>query len=149
MKKRTVKRIAIVTGSTVLLLGAVLCAHVYAVTHKEPVGAQRIMARIDFKQDINAEDAALITKDLYAQAGVDHVLCNEAANIAVFTFSPGINTADNIVNTLVAQTGYKAQRYMPSKKEMMAGCPVSAASFTGSIEKLYRSLQIFPQLKKI
>lgn len=138
-----------VAGSTVLLLGVVLCVHVYAVTHKPQVGMPRIMARVDFKQDITVEDAALITKSLYAQAGVDHVLCNDAANIAVFTFSPGINTADNIVNTLVSKTGYKAQRYMPSKKEMMSGCPASASSFTSSIEKLYRSLQIFPQLKKI
>ena len=147
MKRQAVKRTIVVAGGIVLLLGVVLCAHVYAVTHKAPTGTQRMMARVDFKQDISTADAAHITKSLYAQAGVDHVLCNDAANIAVFTFSPGINTADNIVNTLVSKTGYKAQRYMPSKKEMMSGCPVSAASFTGSIEKLYRSLQIFPQLK--
>lgn len=149
MKKQMVKRTAAIVGSIALLLIVVLCAHVYAVTNRPPVGPQRVMARIDFKQDINADDVTIITKDLYTQAGVDHVLCNDAANIAVFTFSPGINTADNIVKTLIAHTGYKAQRYVPAKDEMMKGCPVAVSSFTDKIQSIYRSVQIFPQLKKI
>ena len=86
------------------------------------------MARIDFKQNIQQSDADKITSWLYSQQGVQHVLCNQASKIAVFSFYPAKVSADKIASNLSSALHYKAVRYMPSKKEMMKGCPAMATS---------------------
>lgn len=122
-----------IAASVSLVLVVVLVVHIYMVTRpsREQM-AQRVMARIDFKQDIAQTDADKITAWLYAQAGVDHVLCNAESDIAVFTFSPAKNNADKIINEL--KTNYKAERYMPAASDMRAGCPVAMGSWS---DKLY------------
>jgi hypothetical protein len=63
----------------------VLVAHIYLVArpgHKKE--QQRVMPRIDFKQDIAPDDAEKITDWLYKQKGVDHVLCNDWLIIQLF-----------------------------------------------------------------
>lgn len=148
MKRQTFRKIARVSGIVSLLLVVVLCIHIYDVTHRASPGQQRVMARIDLKQDINEADAATIAAWLYQQKGVDHVLCNPATDIAVFTFSPALNTADNIVSSFTASLPYKAERYLPAKQDMMKGCPITANSFSDKIISIYRSISIFPKLKQ-
>ena len=81
-----------------------------------------------------------ITNWLYKQKGVDHVFCNDATNIAVFTFSPEVNNANNIISSLVRSTSYKAERYMPSQKDMRSGCPVVVGSVTDKICNLFKHM---------
>lgn len=128
---------AIVTG----LLTVVLFVHIYMVTHKSGGDATRIaMARIDFDQDISEADAQAITAWLYQQQGIDHVLCNPETDIAVFTFLPATTNANDITNKLCNTTPYKGKRYLPSREEMMTGCPVAAGSLSGKISSLIRRL---------
>ena len=62
MKKNVLKKILIVSGSVFLLLATVLAVHIYLVTRPKPVDPSLFaMARIDFKQEINQEDAVKIT----------------------------------------------------------------------------------------
>lgn len=131
MKKGLLKKILLTTGSVFLLLVGVLCVHIYMVTRpKAPDMHTRAMARVDFKQEMTANDANKITAWMYQQKGVDHVLYNPASKILVFTFSPLTTTADEIVNNMKTSLNYNAVRYIPSEKEMSSGCPVASTSFT-------------------
>ncbi len=141
MTKITFKTIATAVASVTLVLTIVLCVHIYIVTRPGKAAEEpRVMARIDFKQDISQEDADKIAAWLYAQKGVDHVLCNAGSNIAVFTFSPKLNDANVIVADLKSATSYKAERFMPSEQEMMAGCPVAAGSITSRVYNFFKSI---------
>ena len=134
MKKRSVKKILLISLSTFVLLAAVLAVHIYMVTRpKAPTANTKVMARLDFKQAINKEDAAKITGWLYAQNGVDRVMCNEKSRIAVFTFYPVKTNADVLTSELKNELHYSVVRYMPSQEELQSGCPVGAGSFTSKV----------------
>jgi hypothetical protein len=131
MKKRSIKRFLAGTGIVLLFLVMVLAVHIYIVTRpKAPDANTRIMARIDIKQDITADDASKITAWLYQQKGVDHVLCNPQSDIVVFTFFPIKTSANQIVKDFKSSLPYKAERYIPSEADMKSGCPVASTSFS-------------------
>ncbi len=141
MKKIGFRKIAYITASITLTLTIVLIIHIFLVTRPDPNKEQkRVMARIDFKQDIAPADAEKITACLYMQKGVDHVLCNDATNIAVFTFSPEMNNANNIISSLISSTKYKAERYIPSQDDMRSGCPVVVGSITDKVYNMFRHM---------
>jgi hypothetical protein len=141
MKKHKFKKILWTTMSVITLLAAVLVVHIYMVTRtKAPDINTRIMARLDFNQPLQKEDANKITAWLYNQKGVDRVLCNAQSGIAVFTFSPLQTGADKIVSGIRSNLYYKVDRYMPSKEELQSGCPVGAGS--GS-SKVYSAITNF------
>lgn len=127
---KKIRKITLISLSVTALLFIVLCVHIYVVMKPKPATASTLaMARIDFKQDINQADANKISSWLYHQYGVQRVLCNEQTNIAVFTFYPAKVSADKITSNLSSQLNYKAVRFIPSKKDMMSGCPVASNSF--------------------
>ena len=95
------------------------------------------MARINFKKDIDQQDADNITIWLSRQDGVDHVLCNPAGHLAVFTFRPLKTNADLIINKFKIVFPY-AERFMPDKEAMKGGCPVAQTSITYKIYNLFK-----------
>jgi hypothetical protein len=130
MKKRTLKRIALSVLSVFVLLLIVLCVHVYMVTRPRIDEHTRIMARIDIKQPIGQDDVAKITDWLYRQKGVDHVVVYPQSETAIFTYAPVHNDASRIAKDFKAALPYsKAERYMPSDRELNSGCPVGPGSF--------------------
>jgi hypothetical protein len=142
MKRRTLKKILLTSLSVFALLVVVLCVHIYIVTRpKAPTEKSRVMARIDFKQPINQDDAVKITAWLYQQKGVDHVLVNPKSEIAIFTFYPVKVNANDIVKNLTSSLNYKAERYIPTEADLAKSCPVSPNSFS---YKFYKTIkQIF------
>ena len=94
------------------------------------------MARIDLTQDINEEDAKAISAWLYAEHGVDHVLCNAANNVVVFTYYPALTDADFIARAFAARSGYNGRRYVPAASELASGCPVKMGNSGGWISSL-------------
>lgn len=138
MEKKTRKRIWLSAAGVFLLLTSALCIHIYIVTRPGQQPDRIVMARIDFKQDINANDATKITEWLYAQPGVSHVLCNEKSNIAVFTYSTAKNDANQIVAAFKDATGYRADRFLPSEADMRSGCPVNYGSTMSKITGLFK-----------
>ena len=134
MKRKTVKKVVLGTIASVFFLFIVLCIHIYVVMKPKAPDAHTIaMARVDFKQNITASDAATISGWLYQQHGIAHVLCNPATKIAVFTFYPVKANADDIVTRLRSNLHYTATRFVPSAKDMASGCPVASTSFTYKI----------------
>ena len=138
MKKYNVKKILWISLSAILVLAGVLAVHIYMVTRpKVATENTKVMARLNFKDAINKDDANKITTWLYAQKGVDRVMCNEKAGIAVFTFYPVKTNADKLTSEMKNNLHYNVVRYMPSKEELQSGCPVAAGSFSS---KLYSSV---------
>ncbi len=119
------KNIFIVTASLICAASFTLAWHVYAVTHRQPDAQLRAMARIDLTQDINEQDAQAITAWLYAEAGIDHVLCNAANNVVVFTYYPALTDADYVARAFRSRSGYSGHRYKPAASELAIGCPVN------------------------
>ena len=131
MKRKTVLKVVLWTFASLFVLFVVLCVHIYvAMKPKAPDAHTVAMARIDFKQSITPADAATITGWLYQQQGVAHVLCNPTSRIAVFTFYPVKANATAITAKLTSNLHYNAARFVPSEKDMAAGCPVASTSFS-------------------
>jgi len=135
------KNVLRVSGIVLGLLIVVLCIHIYWVTRPKAADASTIsMARIDFKQPVTQADAGRITTWLYAQKGVDHVLCNPDSKIAVFTFYPVKVNASVITNHLTSQLHLQAERYIPTEEELKKGCPVVAESYTNKIAGFLKTI---------
>ena len=126
MKKKILKRVLLATGGLLVILSTVLAVHIYKVTRPGKADASTIsMARIDFKQDITNEDAAKITNWFMQQNGISQFKCSPENKNAVFTFYPVKVDATALVETFAQKLHYNAVRFMPSKSEMMKGCPVA------------------------
>ncbi|MEI8279418.1 MAG: hypothetical protein WCG87_06615 [Bacteroidota bacterium] len=139
MAKKLLKKTLIGLGSTLLLLAIVLCVHIYIVTRPKPLNAQSLtMVRIDIQQPIDQTDADKISQWLYAQKGVDHVLCNPQTKIVVFTYHTISTTANEIVRHFKSDLNYKAERFVPSEEDMKKGCPMAATSVTYKVYNFFR-----------
>lgn len=127
-------------GGTLVCLILVLIIHIYLVTRpKAPDAHTRIMARMDIKQQMSPEEGEKMQAWLYAQPGVDHVLVNASTRIAVFTYSPLLADANDIINRCSQSLHYTTTRFVPSAEDMEKGCPAMAQSITGKIYHLFIS----------
>lgn len=137
MTGKKIRKTIIITLSSLLFLFIVLCVHIYVMMKPRPASDRTVaIARIDFKQDINQADANKISAWLYAQKGVQHVLCNQQTNIAVFSFYPVKLNADKLTQELSSTLNYKAERYKPDQKDLMKSCPVMSSGFSGTVYKI-------------
>jgi hypothetical protein len=117
------KKALIIFLSLFVLAAVTLGVHILLVTRSHT--KRLVMARIDLHQPIGRADADSITAWLYRQKGVNHVLVNSQAAIAVFTFTPATNNANGIVRAFKASLPYsKAERFLPTGIMMKSGCPV-------------------------
>jgi len=127
-------------GGTLVCLIIVLVVHIYLVTRpKAPDAHTRIMARMDIQQPLTPEAGEQVQAWLYAQPGVDHVLVNATSRIAVFTYSPLLADANDIISRCSQSLHYTATRFVPSAADMQKGCPAMAQSLTGKIYNLFIS----------
>jgi hypothetical protein len=111
------------------------------VTRPKIDASTRVMARIDLHQTITNEQAGLITSWLYKQKGVDHVMVNDQASIAIFTYAPIQADANKITADLASNFNYPdARRYVPSEKELNGGCPVASGSMMYKVSKAMQNL---------
>lgn len=126
-----IKKILIGLGIIVLVLSTVLGVHIYMVTRPKPIDPNiKVLARVDFQEEISSETSKKIMSFLYTQEGVDHVLVNESNKVAIFSFFPTKANANVLVMAMNKTIGTDGKRYLPSEKELMDGCPVNQESFT-------------------
>lgn len=124
MKKSIFRKTVKWTAVVVFFLIAVVAIHVYVVTRPRVDARTRVMARIDIHESISQAQADVITAWLYRQKGVDHVLCNAATDIVIFTFSPMNANADEIAGRFGTSLHYPhAARFVPTQKQMSGSCP--------------------------
>ncbi|MGN6619347.1 MAG: hypothetical protein ACTHJ5_19380 [Ilyomonas sp.] len=141
MKKKTFKKMFIVASLTFVLLLTVLAVHIYWVTRNTaPDATTRVMARMDLKQTVSLDESNAITNWLYQQKGIDHVLCNPATKIVVFTFSPVQSNANDIVKKFNQSFHVSANRYIPTEEELQNGCPVAKTSTSYKIVQYVKNL---------
>jgi hypothetical protein len=107
---------------------------------KAPDEHTMVMARMDFNQSLTDEDSVRITAWLYQEKGIDHVLCNPAAKLAVFTFFAKQTSANKVISDLNAALPYQAIRYLPSEEAMKTGCPVASSSFSYMAYQFFKNL---------
>jgi len=133
------KKILKTAGIIFSVLVLVLVVHIYLVTRRTPPDAHTVaMARIDFKQQLQQRDADSITRWLYRQPGIYHVLCNPAAKLVVFSYAPVTADPDKIAIEMRAQTAYDAFRFVPDKSSLSDGCPVAQTSITYKLYRLFK-----------
>lgn len=135
------KKTLLTTGSIFILLVMVLGIHIYLVTQpKTPDATTMAMARIDFKQDISASDAATIYMWLIDHKGIERVMFSANNNNVVFTFSPLLIDAEKIAHDIQISLHYKAFRYLPGAEDMKKGCPVSQTSVSNSMYRYIKNI---------
>jgi hypothetical protein len=93
-RQSTIKAIAGVSAVSAVI-AVVLCIHIYIVAKPKADEQTIAMARIDFKQDINQEDADKITAWLYQQKGVDHIFINTKTETVHVLSCQGICRSDS------------------------------------------------------
>lgn len=126
MKTTTVKRTLIGCTALFILLSMVLFVHIYMVTRPKVADEHtKAMARIDIRNKISTADADKMAAWLNKQNGVDHVMCNAANQLVVFTFFPSKINADQVTENFKTQFQLNAVRYKPTEKELLKGCPIS------------------------
>lgn len=137
---KTFKRITGISAAVLLLLVLVIIADIFIFSKPRIDENTVAMARIDFKQDIQQPDAEKITSWLYAQPGVDHVLCNADGDCVVFTYHPMKVNADELDIRLGTELPYFGQRYVPTEADMAKGCPVSPNSLTYKVYSFFKNI---------
>lgn len=126
MKTTTVKRALIGCTALFILLSMVLFVHIYMVTRPKVADEHtKAMARIDIRNKISTADADKMAAWLNKQNGVDHVMCNAANQLVVFTFFPSKTNAHQVTENFKTQFQLNAVRYQPTKEELLKGCPIS------------------------
>jgi hypothetical protein len=139
MNKKLKKFIAISIAIAGLLI-LVMVADIFIFSKPHIDKNTVVMARIDFKEDIQQRDAEKITTWLYAQPGVDHVLCNPDGDCVVFTYHPIQINADELDIRLGNELAYAGQRYVPTEADMAKGCPVSPNSITYKVYSFFKNI---------
>lgn len=136
--KKSIKKGLIITFSVVAILVTILAIDIYLATNPKIDETTVAMGRIDLKQDIQADDAATITKWLYQQPGVSRVVCNPDADNVVFTFYPIKVDATALAEKMSNSLNYNAVRYIADAAAMQKGCPVSPNSLTYRIYTYFK-----------
>lgn len=138
MKTTSVKRILIGCTALFVLLSMVLVVHIYMVTRPKVADEHtKAMARIDIKNKITAEEAEAMASWLNKQKGIDHVLCNAAGQLVVFTYFPTKTNANQLTDEFKTQFRLNAVRYQPTEEELLRGCPISNKT-TNKLYQLFK-----------
>lgn len=138
--KKTLRRTLKVAGSIIFLFVLALVIHIYIAMKPRITERSIVMARIDFKQDINTNDASRITAWLYSRKGVSHVLCNPEGNCVVFTYYPIKADAGKLAQELNQSLHYNGTQYIPTEADLAKGCPVSRHSFTYKVYSFFKNI---------
>ena len=125
MNKKRLKKIGAIAGITFALLTVVLIVHLYKVTNKKVTDPFAIaLARIDFKQNFNEQDANKFKVWFAQQPGVYKSNFTPTNLNGIIAYYPTKTDPNNLIQNFLKTFKLQAIRYMPSKKEMMQGCPV-------------------------
>lgn len=127
MKKKRVIQFAAGISGLVVILFVTLVVHVGMVSVvKKNDKRIRQLSRIDFMQDIHAEQASDIRSYVSSLNGVCGVNYNEQSKILTYMYDPAILNASDVYTKLVAHGNYKAKKYTVTADDLTKGCPAFA-----------------------
>lgn len=128
MRKKLIK-IGAWTFGVLFALFIVLAVHIYSVT--KPVyydNNDLQLARIDFRQDLDAAEASKVRSFVMAMPGVQNVMFNEHDRTLVYGYTLGQQTSENVFTSLMRSGDYKAVRFIPTEEQMASGCPMGGGN---------------------
>lgn len=121
----TLKRTLLIIGGSLALLSAVLVIHIRMVTKDGPKGhlANMQLARIDFQDALNTEEAAHVRNTVNAMPGVMHARVNAERTNLVYAYERGKQDQDAVVAVVDGLTETPSQKLVVSAAEAASGCP--------------------------
>ncbi len=140
------KKIKIVFGvvfGIAFLFFATLIVHIAIMVKGRvlPPDATVQMARADFKEPVDSLSAIKIQNDIKMQKGVQTTYFNSKDYIMVYSFDNKVNTAQNIYDAAIRNSGFRSARYIVSKADLAKGCPVmNHNSFYGKLTEMVASI---------
>lgn len=127
MNKKLILKLTGALAAILVILFIVLVVHVGKVTiAKKNDKRNRQLSRIDFKEHINAEQAAKIKDYVASLDGVCGVNMNTDSDILTYMFDPSKQSSENVFTQLIKATNYKAERYVVNNADITKGCPAFA-----------------------
>jgi hypothetical protein len=126
MKKGKFLKLLIWSGSAFLVFIAVLVTHIYLVTRISKNQDERVrqLSRIDFKQNIDTQEADKIRAFVNGLSGVENSYFNLDNDILVYSYLVEKQNSFNVYNKLIAFGNYKAVRYVVNETNAQSGCPI-------------------------
>jgi hypothetical protein len=125
MKTKRLKKIALICGAMLVLLTTVLLVHIYKVTNKKITDPTAIaLARVDFKEKFNKSDAVKFNIWFAKQPGIYKTNFTPENSNGIIAYYPTKANPNNLIHQFLKTFKLQANRYLPSKAEMMQGCPV-------------------------
>lgn len=121
------------------LFFATLVIHIgIMVKNQKPLENATIqMARVDFSNSLDLQQAQVIEENIKNQKGVKDVFYNEKNHLLIYTFDNRINNSENIYNTSIKSAEFSSAPYFVSAEDAAKGCPViNSDSFYGQLTKV-------------
>lgn len=138
MKKKIYKVLLLFSG-TVLLLFAVLMAHLVWIVRnqKQQPNATLSMARADFSGPVTAATRAAIDQKLQAQPGMRSSFWNQRDHTLVYAFDNRENSAASIFDAAIRSEASDAERVIVTAAAAQQGCPATGSNaFYGKLMQL-------------
>jgi copper chaperone CopZ len=138
---RTIKKVALYSAGTFVLLFIILVAHI---AMAKPVdNATLQISRIDFKEPLDSDRAKEIHRNLKTIPGVknDHIDINKG--IVVYFHDNRITNSEKVFNQLMAKGNYRAERFeIPAALASRQVCPVMdhngfSYKFSRTVQKIF------------
>ncbi|MES2690136.1 MAG: hypothetical protein V4658_07010 [Bacteroidota bacterium] len=138
MNKKLILKLTGALAGILVILFIVLVVHVGKVTiARKNDKRNRQLSRIDFKEDINSEQAAKIKGYVASLDGVCGVNMNTGSDILTYMFDPSKQSSENVFTQLIKATNHKAERYVVNNADIAKGCPAFAEKVGLSKAVLY------------
>lgn len=124
MKKKFLK-IVFWSSATLVVLFLVLVVHIYQVTKPVQYDNNDLqLARIDFKEKVDADKASEICHFVKGLPGVENVMFNSQSGTLVYGYYQKEQNAENVYHKLMSFGHYEATRFVPNATQLASGCPM-------------------------
>lgn len=86
---------------------------------------QMQLSRIDFKQELSAEQGDSLRAFVATLPSVKSSYFNDADNILVYTYTVGAQNSKAVFEAIQSVFNYQGERYLVSTEQAKSGCPIS------------------------
>jgi len=125
MNKRRIKKIAIGSIVTFMLLFIVLVIHIVIVTRPSNYPNSSIqLSRIDFEDPVDSSTAACLEQKLRSIKGVSNTYFNIPDGKLVYMHDLEKITGEKVYDLFKQDCELKSNRYLPDAQTIASGCPV-------------------------
>ncbi len=138
---KRIVRWSLISFGIAFLLFMILGVHLYYVTDNfyAPKGPQTQLARIDFHQQLSAEEVGTVRKTVDALPSVQKTYFNTQDNILVYAYTVGEQDQQFVYEQVMQSGKFNASRFVVNEQLTSSGCPVMAKETSGLLG-LYKNI---------